>query len=159
MVQAGALKLTVDESEVLIPHGQGGGGGGAARFGGAVRKGAIGSASYSAGGDKRAVSSTPVAVPGVQVPDPGAKPTEVRTPGNSLDLRGERVDAAIALAEKFLDEAMRTGQDAVYLIHGHGTGALRAALREHLGGFPGIATMRPGVDSEGGDGVTVIALA
>jgi DNA mismatch repair protein MutS2 len=77
----------------------------------------------------------------------------------SLDVRGERVDAAIGLAEKFLDDALRAGQDGVMVIHGHGTGALRDQLRQHLKGFPGVGEIRPGVPEEGGDGVTVIVLA
>jgi DNA mismatch repair protein MutS2 len=83
----------------------------------------------------------------------------VRTAANSLDVRGERVDAAIALVEKFLDDALRGAEDAVFVIHGHGTGALRAALREHLGTVPGVARLRPGTPEEGGDGVTVVTLS
>ena len=71
-------------------------------------------------------------------------------------MRGERVDAAVGLAEKFLDDALRTGQEAVFVIHGHGTGALRDALRAQLGAFPGVCEVRPATPAEGGDGVTVI---
>ena len=53
----------------------------------------------------------------------------VRSGYNTLDVRGERVDAAVGLAEKFLDDALRTGSEAVFVIHGHGTGALRESLR------------------------------
>jgi DNA mismatch repair protein MutS2 len=87
---------------------------------------------------------------------PGEGPALVRTTGNSIDLRGERVDAALAMAEKFVDDALRGGVDAVFLVHGHGTGALRSALREHFTRFPGVTTMRPGTPEEGGDGVTVL---
>src|SRR5439155_2500812 len=83
----------------------------------------------------------------------------VRAGHNTLDLRGERVDAAVGLAEKFLDDALRTGQDAVFVIHGHGTGALRDALRKQLTGFPGVSQVRPATVEEGGDGTTVIVLA
>jgi DNA mismatch repair protein MutS2 len=78
---------------------------------------------------------------------------------NTIDVRGERVDAAVGLAEKFLDDALRTGQEAVFVIHGHGTGALRDALRVQLTRFPGVSTVRPATPQEGGDGVTVIVLA
>ncbi|HUS66441.1 MAG TPA: Smr/MutS family protein, partial [Kofleriaceae bacterium] len=86
---------------------------------------------------------------------PGAS---VRGHYPSLKLVGERLDAAVALAEKFLDDALRSGQDGVMLIHGHGTGALRDGLRSHLQGFPGVTEVRPGSNDEGGDGVTVVVL-
>ena len=88
-------------------------------------------------------------------------PVAARPRGNypTVDVRGERVDAAVGLVEKFLDDAMRAGQDAVLVIHGHGTGALRDTLRAHLKGFPGVGEVRPGVPEEGGDGVTIVGLA
>jgi DNA mismatch repair protein MutS2 len=92
-----------------------------------------------------------------EVPPPPK--TLVRAGYNTLDVRGERVDAAIGLAEKFLDDALRTGSEAVFVIHGHGTGALRESLRKQLTSFPGVATVRPATPEEGGDGVTVIVLA
>jgi DNA mismatch repair protein MutS2 len=90
---------------------------------------------------------------------PAPPRTVVRGGHNSLDVRGERVDAAVGLAEKFLDDALRTGQEAVFVIHGHGTGALREALRSQLAAFPGVAGVRPATPAEGGDGVTVVELA
>jgi DNA mismatch repair protein MutS2 len=77
----------------------------------------------------------------------------------TLDVRGERVDVALGRAEKFLDDAMRGGKEAVLVIHGHGTGKLRDALREQLRGFPGVSGVRSGEPGEGGDGVTVIQLS
>ncbi|HEX9100886.1 MAG TPA: Smr/MutS family protein, partial [Polyangia bacterium] len=82
----------------------------------------------------------------------------VRSGYNTLDVRGERVDAAVGLAEKFLDDALRTGSEAVFVIHGHGTGALRESLRRELAAFPGVSEVRPATPVEGGDGVTVIVL-
>jgi DNA mismatch repair protein MutS2 len=89
---------------------------------------------------------------------PAPPKTIVRSGHNTLDVRGERVDAAIGLAEKFLDDALRTGQEAVFVIHGHGTGALREALRAQLSAFPGVSGVRAATPEEGGDGVTVITL-
>ena len=82
----------------------------------------------------------------------------VRSGHNTLDVRGERVDAAVGLAEKFLDDALRTGSEAVFVIHGHGTGALRESLRRELAAFPGVTEVRPATPEEGGDGVTIIVL-
>jgi DNA mismatch repair protein MutS2 len=76
----------------------------------------------------------------------------------TIDVRGERVDAALGMAEKFLDDALRAGKEAVLVVHGHGTGKLRDALREQLKGFPGVSGVRAGEPREGGDGVTVIML-
>ena len=90
---------------------------------------------------------------------PAPPKTLVRSGYNTLDVRGERVDAAVGLAEKFLDDALRTGSEAVFVIHGHGTGALRESLRKQLASFPGVSTVRPATPEEGGDGVTVIVLA
>ncbi len=51
---------------------------------------------------------------------------------NELDLRGYRVDEALAAVDKFLDEAILSGLEQVYIIHGKGTGALREAIHEFL---------------------------
>ncbi len=75
-----------------------------------------------------------------------------------LDVRGERADAALARAEKFLDDALRTGDPAVLIVHGHGSGALRDMLRKELGRFPGVSAVHPATESQGGDGATVVEL-
>ena len=51
---------------------------------------------------------------------------------NELDLRGFRVDEALAAVDKFLDEAILSGLEQVYIIHGKGTGALRKAIHDYL---------------------------
>ena len=76
----------------------------------------------------------------------------------TLDVRGERVDVAIALTEKFLDDAIRSGDEAVLVIHGHGTGALRDTLRKELRRFPGISAVQPAPLDQGGDGATIAKL-
>ena len=69
-----------------------------------------------------------------------------------------RVHEALAVADKALDDALRAGEDALFMIHGHGTGALRTALREHLTDHPVVDRFEPGAPREGGDGVTVVVL-
>ena len=78
-----------------------------------------------------------------------------RTPDATLDLRGERVDDALSALDRFLDESMRDSRDVIFIIHGHGTGALRNAVRDAVRLHPSIVEFRPGEPNEGGDGVTV----
>ncbi|HXI55600.1 MAG TPA: Smr/MutS family protein, partial [Polyangia bacterium] len=80
------------------------------------------------------------------------------TAATTLDLRGERVDEAVARMESFLDRAALDGRSPVFVIHGHGTGALRKAVREHLSRSHYVRRFQPGGKGQGGDGVTVIDL-
>jgi DNA mismatch repair protein MutS2 len=81
----------------------------------------------------------------------------VQTRENTCDLRGLRVDDALSMAMAFLDRALHEGTRVAFLIHGHGTGALRDALRRELAESGYVRAQRPG--DEGGDGVTVVWLA
>jgi DNA mismatch repair protein MutS2 len=89
-------------------------------------------------------------------PDPELAPA--RTADATLDLRGERVDAALAAITRFVDESLLATREVVFVIHGFGTGALRSAVRDHLSALHGVARWRPGQEKEGGDGVTVVWL-
>jgi len=89
---------------------------------------------------------------------PGEERVVIRTAANTLDLRGMRVHEALAVADKALDDALRASEEGLFVIHGHGTGALRAAIREHLAGHPLVDRFEPGAPREGGDGVTVVFL-
>lgn len=73
-----------------------------------------------------------------------------------LDLRGCTVDEALALTEKYLDDALLSNLSTVYLIHGKGTGALRTAIHEMLQNQPNVRGFRLGYPGEGGSGVTVV---
>ncbi len=75
-----------------------------------------------------------------------------------LDLRGERVEAAIELLGAYLDEALLAGLDQAVIVHGAGTGALRRTVREFLAQHPRVRSTRPGRREEGGDGATVAEL-
>lgn len=98
------------------------------------------------------------------------EPVKVKIPGTSfnkfelkryamsqtLDLRGYRVEEALDEVEAYLDKASLANLTPVYIIHGHGTGALKEAVRDFLRTSPYVAKFRPGEDSEGGDGVSVV---
>lgn len=81
-----------------------------------------------------------------------------RTTATTLDVRGQRADETLAALDRFLDEALLLNHDAIFVLHGHGTGALRTAVRQHLNRHPAAKSYRPGEGSEGGDGVTVVFL-
>ena len=85
-------------------------------------------------------------------------PTVLRLPGLELDLRGLQVHEALLEVERFLDNGLSSGLEAVVLIHGAGTGALRRAVRQYLEDSPYVRSFRPGGHGEGGDGVTVVQL-
>ncbi|MBK8189746.1 MAG: Smr/MutS family protein [Vampirovibrionales bacterium] len=77
----------------------------------------------------------------------------------SLHVLGLRVEAALEAVIAFLDEAMLSGEGAVRIIHGHGSGALKKAIRAYLRQSPYVARYAPGAPAEGGDGQTVVILA
>lgn len=75
---------------------------------------------------------------------------------STLDLRGHRVEDALCELEGYLDEASLANLTPVSIIHGHGTGALKSAVRDFLSTSPYVAKFRPGESAEGGDGVSVV---
>ncbi|HEX6140511.1 MAG TPA: Smr/MutS family protein, partial [Candidatus Limnocylindria bacterium] len=75
-----------------------------------------------------------------------------------LDLRGERVEAALEQLDAYLNEALLAGLDEAVVLHGTGTGALRRAVREYLADHPRVRATRPGRREEGGDQATVAQL-
>lgn len=75
---------------------------------------------------------------------------------NTLDLRGLKVEDALDDLENYLDKASLANLACVTVIHGHGTGALKSAVREFLSTSPYVAKFRSGENAEGGDGVSVI---
>jgi DNA mismatch repair protein MutS2 len=77
---------------------------------------------------------------------------------SSLDLRGARVEEALELLERYIDQASTAEAGRVTVIHGHGTGALRDSVREHLTSHPLVREWRAGERGEGGDGATVVSL-
>ena len=75
-----------------------------------------------------------------------------------LHLIGQRVEPALEEMDAFLDQAMLSGRGEVRIVHGHGSGRLRDALRERLRKHPAVVASRPGAPNEGGNGATVVTL-
>ncbi|HKI86943.1 MAG TPA: Smr/MutS family protein, partial [Thermoanaerobaculia bacterium] len=75
-----------------------------------------------------------------------------------LDLHGERVEEALERLERYLDRALLASYSEVRIVHGHGTGRLRRAVRTRLKSHPAVSSFRPGEPNEGGDGATVVRL-
>lgn len=105
-------------------------------------------------------------------PSPAARPTPpkasdpltpadsdkpfTRSDRNTVDCRGMRVDEAVAMVDRFLDEAFLNEEPLVMVIHGMGTSALRNALREYLKTCRYCRRFRTGQQDEGGEGVTLV---
>lgn len=79
----------------------------------------------------------------------------LRTNDITVDVRGERAEEAVDAVDRFIDQCLVSSRDVVFVIHGHGTGALRSAIRSHLQGHHAVTRWRPGQRAEGGDGVTI----
>lgn len=75
-----------------------------------------------------------------------------------LDLRGERVEAALSAVQRFVDEGIAGGLGQVEILHGKGTGALRQSIHQQLAGRRDIAGFEVAPYDQGGDGVTVVRL-
>ena len=74
------------------------------------------------------------------------------------DVRGMALDEAMAAVDNYLDSATLAGLHEVFIIHGKGTGTLRAGLRTHLKRHHLVASQRAGKYGEGETGVTVVTL-
>src|SRR5207249_4037762 len=85
-------------------------------------------------------------------------PTPLRPVAPEILLLGKTTDEARDAVERYLDAAFLAGLSSVRLVHGKGTGALRKAVRDLLGGHPLVDSFREGEPSEGGGGATVAAL-
>ena len=87
-----------------------------------------------------------------------ARPAPVAASERRIDVRGMRVEELLRELDLYLDRLFAEGAPDCLVLHGHGTGALKQALRDHLGASPYVAEFRRGDDHEGGDAVTLIRL-
>ncbi len=75
-----------------------------------------------------------------------------------LNLLGKRVEEALPMIDKFLDDAYLAGFKEVRIVHGVGTGILKKAVREHLHTSPLVESFREAPQEEGGSGATIVKL-
>ena len=78
--------------------------------------------------------------------------------GTELLLLGKKVEEALSELDHYLDDAVLGGLNIVRIVHGKGTGALRAAVGDYLARDRRVANFRLGGPGEGGDGVTIAEL-
>ena len=77
---------------------------------------------------------------------------------SEIDVRGNNTEEAIAIIDKYLDDAALSSLSQVRIIHGKGTGALRKGLHEHFRNHPHVKKFEDAAYNEGGNGATVIIL-
>lgn len=75
-----------------------------------------------------------------------------------VDVRGKAADEALDDVVAALDRATLAGVPFLRIVHGHGTGKLKASLRDYVKDSPYVAEFRAGDRAEGGDGVTIVKL-
>jgi DNA mismatch repair protein MutS2 len=88
----------------------------------------------------------------------GLKSVFASSPGMELDLRGKSADEALEKLDDYLDQAYLSGLPSVRIIHGKGSGKLRTEVRSALRHSQYVKSWKIGLDTEGGDGVTVAYL-
>ena len=97
----------------------------------------------------------------VKKPRPAHSGRQMKTEAQpmEIDLRGMDAVEAICTLELYLDSAMRNSLKQVRIIHGKGTGVLRAAVQQELRKNKFVKKFRLGTYGEGEDGVTIAELA
>lgn len=136
-VGRGPMKLYVDASEVLVDDG-------------------VNESSSSSDRKEPSLRRVPGDNP---TPPPSvanaALDRALRTDSNTVDVRGLRADDALSLVDAFIDRVYGAGENVGFVLHGHGTGALKAAVRTHLERSPHVAKARAADPGDGGDAFTV----
>jgi DNA mismatch repair protein MutS2 len=163
VLEVGAMRVETDVSDLVVPGsiaGVGTGGGAATATGGrggamrAGRRGVFGDREPDAA-PRRGASRAGTAGRAGQAEGGGAPRRAI---ARQLDVRGARVDEALELLERYLDDASVAHAGQLTVVHGHGSGALRDAVRALLAAHPLVQSWRPGERGEGGDGATIVTV-
>lgn len=86
---------------------------------------------------------------------PGLPEQEISI-ASELNIIGQRVDPALSMIERYLNDGLLSGIRQVKIIHGIGAGILSKAVRDYAGEHPLVAKWRKGNEEEGGEAVTII---
>jgi DNA mismatch repair protein MutS2 len=119
----------------------------------------VGGGAIRTDGRRESAVAAPSPTASTPTPEAAARPEPPPTDRNTIDVRGMRVDDAIAMTESFLDRMFGSSEPVAYVLHGVGSGALRDAIRDHLSRISQyVARSRPGTLEEGGERMTVVYL-
>jgi len=83
---------------------------------------------------------------------------EVQEVDSEINLIGRASDDVDSEVYRFVEEALAAGRRYIRIVHGHGTGRLKAAVREALRGHPGISRVEDAPQAQGGAGATLVTL-
>jgi DNA mismatch repair protein MutS2 len=75
---------------------------------------------------------------------------------DNIDVRGMRVDEALATVQNFIDDAIMVGIGYVSILHGKGSGALKDEIRRYLRSVPSVASYEDEHADRGGAGITIV---
>jgi DNA mismatch repair protein MutS2 len=116
----------------------------------------VGAGTAKSGGTRR--SALKATRTSILQPD-AERAAPVRSEELTLDLRGKRVEESLLEVDHFVDELLRRQEFGGFVLHGHGTGALKDAVRQHLSAHPCISFSRAAERDEGGDAFSVCWLS
>ncbi|MBT9554928.1 MAG: Smr/MutS family protein [Myxococcales bacterium] len=97
--------------------------------------------------------------PARPAPPPAPTGPPPRSPDITCDVRGMRGDEALTQIDRFLDGMTLAGRNAAFVLHGHGTGRLKAQVREAFRTSRYVESWEPASEEQGGDAVTLVWLA
>jgi len=81
-----------------------------------------------------------------------------KTISSEINIIGMNVEEAVSIVDKYLDDAKISKLETVRIVHGKGTGRLRAGIHKFLKVHPHVKDFRVGAYGEGEMGVTVVTL-
>lgn len=134
VVGRGALRMRVDRKDLLAPSSSNA----------AVAPGKAGKQDRKRGRKQRTAKI--------------ANQSEPKTQDNTLDLRGVRVEEGLDLMEAFLDTLLQAGRTKAWILHGHGTGAMKRGVRDALKTSRYVSKFGPAEHDDGGDALTAVTM-